>query len=160
MATLSEEVTFLEKEVKRLEKLLKDRTEQAKIDASKLSIKLFLGKIILPYIDGLCEGMNQTPEDGVAQLIKENNTIDKIATKHGTETANFLKLPELNVLRSVASDILSNPDTWYTENSPLVLEVMDNLRPTLSYTIRNTEGGTQWLNDSLLGIKNILLQRG
>jgi len=104
--------------------------------------------------------MNQTPEEGVVQLIQENNTIDKIATKNHTETANFLKMPELNVLRSMASDILSNPDTWYTENSPLILEVMDQLRPTLSYTIRNTEGGTQWLNDSLLGIKNILLQRG
>ena len=104
--------------------------------------------------------MNQIPEEGVVQLIQENNTIDKIATKNHTETANFLKMPELNVLRSMASDILSNPDTWYTENSPLVLEVMDNLRPTLSYTIRNTEGGTKWLNDSLLGIKNLLIQRG
>ena len=104
--------------------------------------------------------MNVTPEEGITKLIKENNTIDKIATRNHTETANFLKLPELNVLRSMASDILSNPDTWYTDNSPLVLEVMDNLRPTLSHTIRNTEGGTQWFTDSLIGIKALLLQKG
>ena len=114
----------------------------------------------MPYIDGLSEGMNVTPEEGIITLINENNTIDKIATRNHTETDIFLKMPELNVLRSVASDILSNSDTWYTENSPLILEVMDNLRPTLSHTIRNTEGGTQWLNDSLIGIKALLLQKG
>ena len=159
MAT-EQEITFLEKEVKRLEKLVKEKTEQAKLNASKTAIRLFLGKLILPYIDGLSEGMNVTPEEGIITLINENNTIDKIATRNHTETDIFLKMPELNVLRSVASDILSNSDTWYTENSPLILEVMDNLRPTLSHTIRNTEGGTQWLNDSLIGIKALLLQKG
>lgn len=159
MSELETEISVLEKEVTRLEKLIVKTTEEAKTKLNKAAIRIFLGKLILPYIDGLSEGRNVTPEEGIKQLIEENNTIDKIATNNHTETDIFLKMPELNVLRSVATEILNNPNSWYTDNSPLILEVMDNIRPSIATTIRETTGGTKWLDDSLIGIKNLLIQR-
>ena len=156
LESLRSQVERLEAEVRELEELVRTKAEKAATDAARLQARLFLQMLFIPYVEGLCEGFGTTPEEGMKTLVEDEATLGDLFKTNRESMADLLSKPECRVAIAIASPVAGKDEEWLQEKSELLLDVMGEVRPRLSETIRETPGGTEWFYDSLIGLRNIL----
>ena len=135
-----------------MDKQKKERLE----DIAKIQARFFLEKFFVPFFDGLCEVQGYSVDQVVTILIDEGNTLDNLFEENLDRTSNLMTTPEFRVVFSAIRPIIDNPDEWIEEHSLVLLEVMDEVRPSTAEIISTKEGGRKWFADSLIGLKHML----
>ena len=135
-----------------MDKQKKERLE----DIAKIQARFFLEKFFVPFFDGLCEVKGYSVDQVVTILIDEGTTLDNLFEENLDRTSNLMTTPEFRVVFSAIRPIIDNPDEWIEEHSLVLLEVMDEVRPSTAEIISTKEGGRKWFADSLIGLKHML----
>ena len=152
---LRDEIKQLESEISILEKTIADKKIEKETALAKMQIRLFLERMFIPYVDGLCAAWGVTPEEGLLTLIKENETIDNIAKNNPDALKELLSLPEMQVIITMATPLGTFSKDMVKDNIPILLDIAKELRPELA-TILETHEGREWLTTSLTGLKKTL----
>ena len=158
LETLRQEVERLEKEVKELEEANKQKAMEREEQAARKQAHFFLLNFFIPFYEGVCEKRETTLEEGMLNLIQNNETLDKLLTSNREQASQLVNLPEFRVVISAISPIAEKDDKWIKEKTPILLEVLENINESLSKTIKNTKGGKKWLADSMIGLKHVLFK--
>lgn len=147
----------LEAEIRELEEKVRAKAAEKASVAARMQAHVFLERIFMPYIEGLCEGLGLSPEDGVRHLVKEGKTLDALAYENREALGEVLSQTEIRVMTAAAANPLAKvSDEWIRETTGTLLKVMEKIRPSLANVISETPGGRDWFADSLTGLRGIL----
>ena len=130
-----------------------------KEDIAKIQARFFLEKFFVPFFDGLCEAQNYTLDQVVTILIEENKTLDSLFEENLDRTSNLMSTPEFRVVFSAIGPIMNASDDWFEENSLVLLEVMEEVCPSVAEIISTSDGGRKWFSDSIIGLKHMLFSQ-
>lgn len=125
-------------------------------DIAKIQARFFLEKLFIPFFDGLCESQNYTLDEVVTILIDEGTTLDNIFEDNLDRTSNLMTTAEFRVVLTALRPIIGKPDEWVDDNSLVLLEVMEEVRPSVAEIISTKEGGRKWFSDSIIGLTHVL----
>jgi len=156
LQNLRARIKKLQSEVQALRERRRELIEKAKKTQAKIQARLFLQKIFIPYLEGVSEGLGLPLEEGAERLIREGRTIADLAMKYRGETSRLLSMPETRMLLMMARPIREKDEDWVREKSQVVLDVMGEVRPSLAKTIKETQGGVEWFQRSLIELKKVL----
>ena len=145
----------MEKLQKQVDKQKKERLR----DLAKIQARFFLEKFFVPFFDGLCESQGYTVDKVVTILIDEGTTLDNIFEENLDKTSNLMTTPEFRVVFSAIRPIIDNTDDWIKQHSLVLLEVMEEVRPSVAEIISTKEGGREWFANSLIGLKHMLFSQ-
>jgi hypothetical protein len=138
-----------------VDKQKKERLE----DIAKIQARFFLEKFFVPFFDGLCEAQGYSVEQVVSILIDNGETLDTIFEENLDKTSNLMTTAEFRVVFTAIRPIIDKPDEWIEDHSLILLEVMDEVRPSVAEVISTKEGGRKWFADSLIGLKRMLMSQ-
>ena len=156
MESLRKQIRELESEIAELEENIRLKAKEKSTVAARMQAQIFLERIFAPYMDGLCDGWNMRPEDGLRLLIEKELTLDKIANENRDDIMEFLSQPECSVIVTAARPLGDVSDEWIKDKTVVLIDVMNKIRPTLANTILTTPGGEEWFYESLTGLRDIL----
>jgi len=95
----------------------------------------------------------------VTILIDEGTTLDNIFEDNLDRTSNLMITPEFRVVFTAIRPIIDKPDDWIEDHSLILLEVMEDIRPSTAEIISTKDGGRKWFSDSLIGLKHMLMSQ-
>jgi len=156
---LRQRVKKLQNEVETLETKVKTRARDKAKQAAKIQVSIFLKRILVPYLEGLCEGLDLSLQDGLSMLIRQGKPLYMLAMENQEAFTSFLQQPELRVFSTAASPLARVSDEWITDQTDALLEVAEETEPELAETINTTEGGREWLEQSLIGLRRLIFQQ-
>ena len=100
LETLEQEVKRLEERVEELTEQNKQKAELREEEAAKKQAHFFLINFFIPFFEGVCEKRNTSLEEGMLNLIQNNETLDKLLTSNKEQAAHLVSLPEFRVVIS------------------------------------------------------------
>ena len=156
--SLEAEIKQLEKEIEMLEKKFKDQELEKERKMAQIQASIFIEKMFIPFFEGLCEAKGTTLEDGIADLIQNDETLDEIITKNAVRTNILMKEPEFQIVLMASRPIADKSDEWIKEQSMILIEVMNEIRPTLAQIIWQNDKGRDWFENSLIGLRNVFFR--
>jgi len=156
--TLKEQIDKLEKEVKALQKKVDKKVSDRRDAAAKEQARFFLLKFFIPFFEGVCEVSGVTLEAAISELIIDNKTLDSIFEDNLDKTASLMASPEFRVVLTTVRPVVDKSDKWIKNNSMVILEVMEEIRPEVSKVIYETENGEEWFIASLIGVRDMLFK--
>ena len=92
----------------------------------------------------------------VTILIDEGTTLDNIFEDNLDRTSDLMSTPEFRVVFSAIGPLMNASDEWFEEYSGVLLEVMEEVRPSVAEIISTKDGGKKWFSDSIIGLKHVL----
>ena len=158
MVTLKAQIDKLEKEVKALRKKVDKKVADRRDAAAKEQARFFLLKFFLPFFEGVCEVSGVTLEAAISELIIDNKTLDEIFENNLDKTASLMASPEFRVVLTTVRPVVDKSDKWIKNNSMIILEVMEEIRPEVSKVIYETDNGKEWFIASLIGVRDMLFK--
>lgn len=158
LETLKEQVDRLEREVKNLQKKVDKKVSDRVEAAAKEQARFFLVKLFIPFFEGICEVKGIKMEEAISCLIDENKTLDKIFEENIEMTSSLIASPEFRVILTTVRPIADKSDKWIKDNSKIIIEVMDEIRPEICKVIYSADNGVKWFTHSLIGIRNMLFK--
>lgn len=153
---LRKQIQELESDIAKLEENVRVKKAEKATVAAQVQARIFLERVFAPYMDGLCDVWGLSPEEGLLLLIKENVSLDGIANDNREALDEFISQPEVRVIATIARPLGDVSEEWIKDKIGVLLDVMWKIRPELANVIMTTPGGQKWLNDSLIGLRNIL----
>ena len=156
--TLKEQIDKLEKEVKALQKKVDKKVSDRRDAAAKEQARFFLLKFFIPFFEGVCEVSGVTLEAAISELIIDNKTLDSIFEDNLDKTASLMASPEFRVVLTTVRPVVDKSDKWIKNNSIVILEVMEEIRPKVSKVIYETDNGKEWFIASLIGVRDMLFK--
>ena len=147
-----ERVESLKQEVAELHKKATERRRQFEEKRAKEQAAFWLGKTVIPYLEGVAERFGEPLEDGVRRLIREQKNPFRVKgewNRRAEAKANmqrFFSTPQTCVLLTMAGRFLSkyNPET-IRERAEWVLDnVMKEYYPFLYDAVVTESGGKEW----------------
>ncbi len=156
MERMRRDIKVLEADIEKLDAEIKEKASKKATALARMQSRLFLEHIFSPYINGVCNVLEVSPEEGIRKLILEDKTVGKLAKNNPEVVSEFLSLPEMKVLIAIASPLKNVSKEWIEEKMDILFEVMSEIRPELAKIITDTPNGTEWFYDSLTGLRDVL----
>lgn len=147
MASLKEKVDELQKYVEGLKTKVEDRRSKIQEQRAKEQTAFWIGKTVIPYLEGVAERYNEPLEDGVKRLINENkNPLKNHRSDSLTDLRNFFSMPETRILGTLVQRLVAKQSDenirkwgeWTLEN------VIKEYYLDIYEAIMETEGGKEW----------------
>ena len=156
LETLRRQIRELESDIRGLEERIRAKVARRATATYQVQAQIFLERIFMPYVDGLCNGLGLSPEDGVRHLIENEKTLDEIAYENRDAVIEFLSQPECRVIVAAATPLGVASEEWIKDRMDILLEVMGKIRPQLAKAIIDAPGGTEWFAGSLTGLRDMI----
>lgn len=147
MKEQTDELQKLQKYVDDLKIKVDDRREKLQEQRVKEQTAFWIGKTVIPYLEGMAERYDEPLEDGIKRLINESkNPLKNHRNDALTNLRNFFSTPETRILGTLAQRLVAKqPDENINKWSEWMLEnVIAEYYINIYEAIMETEGGKEW----------------
>ena len=152
LKSLRERVESLKQEVVELQKKATKRRRQFEEKRAKEQAAFWLGKTVIPYLEGVAERFGEPLEDGVRRLIREQKNPFRVKgewdrrAEAKADMQRFFSMPQTRVLLTMAGRFLSkyNPETMREKAEWVFDNVMKEHYPFLYDAVAAEPRGKEW----------------